>query len=52
MEYEYSKGDVIKYFGLDFNSEIVNSPQIWGGTFFIKKCDFAFKFFKGLGESK
>ena len=46
MEYEYSKGDVIKYFGLDFNSEIVNSPQIWGGTFFIKKCDFAFKFFK------
>ena len=46
MEYEYTKGDVIKYFGLDFNSEIINSPQIWGGAFFIKKNDFAYNFLK------
>ena len=46
MEYEYTKGDVIKYFGLDYNSEIINSPQIWGGAFFIKKNDFAYNFLK------
>ena len=46
MEYEYTKGDVLKYFGLNYDSEIFNSPQIWGGTFFIKKCEFAFKFLK------
>ena len=51
MEYEYTKGDVIKYFGLDFNSSIFNSPQIWGGAFFMKKCDFAFKFLKFWEEA-
>lgn len=44
MEYEFTKGDIIKYFGLNFDSKIINSPQIWVGTFFMKKCDFVFKF--------
>ena len=37
-EYEFTKGDLIKYFGLDFRSEIINSAHIWSGTFFMKKC--------------
>ena len=51
MEYEYTKGDVIKYFGLDFNSSIFNSPQIWGGAFFMKKCDFSFELLKFWEEA-
>ena len=42
-EYELTKGDLIKYFGLNFESDVVNSAQIWSGTFFMKKCDFTFK---------
>ena len=51
MEYEYTKGDIVKYFGLDFNSPIINSPQIWAGNFFIKKCNFSFKFLSTWGEA-
>ena len=51
MEYEYTKGDVIKYFGLNFDSKIFNSPQIWGGTFFMKKCDFVYKLLKQWEEA-
>jgi len=38
LEYEYTKSDLIKYFGLSYNDEIIQSPQVWGGSFFIKKC--------------
>jgi len=38
MEYEYTKSDLIKFFNLNFDSPIINSPQIWGGSFFIRKC--------------
>jgi hypothetical protein len=41
MEYQYTKSDVLKYFNLSKNSEIFNSPQIWGGTFFLKKSNFS-----------
>ena len=44
MEYEYTKGDVLKYFNLTNKSEIFNSPQIWGGTFFLKKSNFSSNF--------
>ena len=37
MEYEYTKADLIKYFNLSYEHDIINSPQIWGGSFFIKK---------------
>ena len=41
MEYQFTKSDVLKYFNLSKNSEIFNSPQIWGGTFFLKKSNFS-----------
>ena len=44
FEYEYTKSDVINYFGLNNKSIIFNSPQIWGGTFFLKKSKFSKKF--------
>ena len=49
-EYEYTKGDLIKYFGLNFESDVINSAQIWSGTFFMKKCDFTFKILKSWRE--
>ena len=39
-EYKYTKADLINYFGLNFDSSIINTPQIWSGSFFVKKCDF------------
>ena len=36
MEYQYTKSDVLKYFNLSKDSEIFNSPQVWGGLFFLK----------------
>ncbi len=49
-EYELTKGDLIKYFGLDFRSKIINSAHIWSGTFFMKKCDFTFKILQSWKE--
>ena len=37
LEYEYTKSDLIKYFNLSHNDEIIKSPQVWGGSFFVKK---------------
>tara|TARA_B100000780_G_scaffold147762_1_gene103257 strand:- start:589 stop:1464 length:876 start_codon:yes stop_codon:yes gene_type:complete len=37
LEYEYTKLDLIKYFNLSYDDEIIKSPQVWGGSFFIKK---------------
>jgi len=37
LEYEYTKSDLIKYFNLSYDDEIIKSPQVWGGSFFIKK---------------
>ena len=42
-EYKYTKGDLINYFGLNYESPIINTPQIWSGSFFVKKCDFILK---------
>ena len=44
MEYQFTKGDVLKYFDLTSDTEIFNSPQIWGGTFFLKKSNFSSSF--------
>lgn len=46
MEYHFTKGDVLKYFNLSKQSVIFNSPQIWGGTFFLKKSEFSSNFLK------
>ena len=44
MEYHFTKGNVLKYFDLTNDSEIFNSPQVWGGTFFLKKSNFSTNF--------
>jgi len=46
LEYEYTKSDVFAYFNLLNKSKIYNSPQVWGGTFFIKKGDYSNNFLK------
>jgi hypothetical protein len=38
LEYEYTKSDLVKYFGLSYEDKIIQSPQVWGGSFFIRKC--------------
>ena len=37
LEYEYTKSDLIKYFNLSYDDQIIQSPQVWGGSFFIRK---------------
>ena len=44
MEYQHTKADVLKYFNLTNDSKIYNSPQVWGGTFFLKKSNFSSSF--------
>ncbi len=44
MEYQYTKSDVLRYFDLTNESRVFNSPQIWGGTFFLKKSNFSSNF--------
>ena len=41
FEYEFTKGDIFNYFNLTNQSEIYNSYQIWGGTFFLQKGNFS-----------
>ena len=38
LENQYTKSDLIKYFKLENNDPIIKSPQVWGGSFFIRKC--------------
>ena len=35
LEYEYTKADLIKYFDLSFNHEIVQTPQVWDALFVL-----------------
>ncbi len=37
FEYQYTKSDLIKYFNLKPNDQIIQTPQVWGGSFFIRK---------------
>ena len=38
-EYQYTKTDLLRYFKLDLKDKIVQSPQVWGGSFFLKKTE-------------
>lgn len=38
LEYEYTKSDLIKYFNLELNDKIIQTPQVWGGSFLVRKC--------------
>jgi len=44
FEYQYTKGDVLKYFKIDMNSDIVKSQQFWSGVIFFKNNDFTRNF--------
>ena len=37
FEYQYSKKDLINYLKIKNKSKILTSPQIWSGSFFLKK---------------
>ena len=38
FEYEYTKSDLIKFFNLTYEDNIIKTPQVWGGSFFLRKC--------------
>ena len=44
FEYQYTKGDVLKYFKIDMNSEIVKSQQFLSGIIFFKNNNFTKNF--------
>ena len=37
LEYQYTKEDLFKFFNVQKNSKITETPQVWGGSFFVKK---------------
>jgi|TARA_B100001971_G_scaffold16313_1_gene12700 hypothetical protein len=39
LEYEYTKEDLFRYFKSENDEKIVRTPQVWGGSFFLKKND-------------
>ena len=41
MDSEYTKGDLIKFFKLQNNKALINSPTIGAGVIFIRKCKFS-----------
>jgi hypothetical protein len=43
FDYQYTKTDLIKYFELSISDEIIQTPQVWGGSFFIKKNEYSTK---------
>ncbi len=43
-EYKFTKADLLNYFDYLNDKEIIDSPQYWAGSFFIKKNDFSIKF--------
>ncbi len=38
FEYEYTKSDLIKFFKLNYDDKIIQTSQVWGGSFFLRKC--------------
>ena len=50
-EYNYTKGDVFKYFRVNKKSKIYNSPQIWAGSFFLKKSNKAKRILEIWGKA-
>jgi len=49
-EYKFTKADLFDYFGYLNNDKIINTPQFWAGSFFIKKNDFCIKFLENWIE--
>ena len=38
LENQYTKSDLFRYFKLKEDNLIIKSPQVWGGSFFVRKC--------------
>ena len=51
FEYQYTKGDVFKYFNIGMNSKIVKTQQFWSGTIFFKNNDFTKNFVNQWSEA-
>jgi len=49
-EYKFTKADLFDYFGYLNNDKIINTPQFWAGSFFIKKNDFCIRFLENWIE--
>lgn len=44
LEYKYSKADLLKYFNVLENKEIISTPQYWSGNIFLLKNKFTINF--------
>ena len=44
LEKEYTKGDLLHYFGVYDNKSFVETPQFWAGCFFLKKTEKSINF--------
>ena len=45
-EYKFTKSDLFEYYDCLNNKEIINTPQFWAGSFFIKKTENSLYFMK------
>tara|TARA_B100000902_G_C27265133_1_gene893081 strand:- start:48 stop:914 length:867 start_codon:yes stop_codon:yes gene_type:complete len=55
FEYQYTKADLLDYFGFLKNKRITHTPQFWAGSFFLKNCEESKNFLKewiGIFEKK
>ncbi len=43
LEYQYTKEDLFKHFDVQNNKHITDTPQVWGGSFFLRKSPTAVK---------
>ena len=46
LEHQYTKADLMNHFNLNFRHIHMNTPQLWSGTFFIKKNSKNIEFLK------
>ena len=46
LEYEYTKEDLFNYYNVQNDKSITDTPQVWGGSFFVKKCNFSLNLLK------
>ncbi len=46
LEYQYTKEDLFKFFNVQDNKKITDTPQVWGGSFFLRKSPVSIKIMK------
>ena len=45
-EHKFTKSDLFEYYNCSNDNEIINSPQFWAGSFFIKKTEKSLNFMR------